>query len=163
MRMGAPPRIGGHSWPDFVSAEHYRGATLVYLAHYVDPLDAAWTASPDELLAAVEPSLRVLNADYDRRWVRDIHVTRDRFALPVPIASPAAVESKQPPADGPADRYPTRAREPMPSRALTADPGTRPTPEARDTVEAMGACVPAHPSKRSRSRSGPSSGRGGTG
>lgn len=71
---------------NFVSNAHYGGATLVYLAHYVDPEDAAWTASPDELLAAVEPSLRVLNPDYDRRWVRDIHVTRDRFAQPVPIA-----------------------------------------------------------------------------
>jgi protoporphyrinogen oxidase len=71
---------------NFVSAEHYGGASLIYLAHYVDPADAAWTASPDALLAAVEPSLHVLNADYDRRWVRDIHITRDRFAQPVPIA-----------------------------------------------------------------------------
>ena len=71
---------------NFVSREHYGGATLVYLAHYVDPEDAAWTASPDELLAAVEPSLRVLNGDYERHWVRNIHLTRDRFAQPVPIA-----------------------------------------------------------------------------
>ena len=46
----------------------------------------AWTASGDELLTAVEPSLRVLNPDYDRRWVRNIHVSRDRFAQPVPVA-----------------------------------------------------------------------------
>jgi protoporphyrinogen oxidase len=70
----------------FVSPAHYDGATLVYLAHYVEPADAAWAASPDDLLSGVEPSLRVLNPNYDRRWVRDIHVTRDRFAQPVPIA-----------------------------------------------------------------------------
>ena len=71
---------------NFVSREHYGGATLVYLAHYVGEEDVACTASPDELLAAVEPSLRVLNPEYDRHWVRDVHVSRDRFAQPVPIA-----------------------------------------------------------------------------
>lgn len=71
---------------NLVPADRYGGRSLVYLAHYVDPADPAWTASPDGLLDAVEPALRALNPAWDRAWVLGAHVSRDRYAQPVPIA-----------------------------------------------------------------------------
>ena len=42
---------------NFIPAERYGGRSLLYLAHYVDRAGPTWTASPDELIAAVEPAL----------------------------------------------------------------------------------------------------------
>ena len=70
---------------NLVPAQRYGGRSLVYLAHYVDTSGPTWTASSDELLAAVEPAFRALNPAYERSWVVDAHVSRDRFAQPVPL------------------------------------------------------------------------------
>jgi len=74
---------------NFIPAARYGGRHLVYLAHYVDRAGPTWTASPDELLAAVEPALRQLNPEYDPSWVTGMRVSRDPFAQPIPhVAGP---------------------------------------------------------------------------
>ncbi len=70
---------------NLVPAERYAGRSLVYLAHYVDPAGPTWAASADDLLAAVEPAFRSINPAYERSWVVGAHVSRDRFAQPVPL------------------------------------------------------------------------------
>ena len=72
---------------NFIPAERYGGSHLVYLAHYVDRGSPAWTATADDLLAAVEPAMRHLNPEYDRSWVKAMHVSRDPFAQPIPQIS----------------------------------------------------------------------------
>ena len=69
---------------NLVPPARYGGTHLIYLAHYVDPDSSTWTASGEELLAAATPALAALNPDYERRWVTNISVSRDRFAQPVP-------------------------------------------------------------------------------
>jgi protoporphyrinogen oxidase len=71
---------------NFIPAERYGGRSLLYLAHYVDRAGPTWSASADELIDAVEPALRALNPAYRRDWVREVHLNRDPFAQPVPLA-----------------------------------------------------------------------------
>jgi protoporphyrinogen oxidase len=71
---------------NFIPAERYGGRSLLYLAHYVDRAGPTWTATADELIDAVEPALMALNAAYSRDWVKDVHLNRDPFAQPVPLA-----------------------------------------------------------------------------
>ena len=71
---------------NFIPAERYGGRSLLYLAHYVDRNGPTWTASPEELIAAVEPALRSLNPAFDPSWIVGTHVNRDPFAQPVPRA-----------------------------------------------------------------------------
>jgi protoporphyrinogen oxidase len=70
---------------NFVPATWYGGRSVVYLAHYVDRADPAWTASGEELLASVEPTFRRLQPAWSSSWVRSIEVSRDPFAQPVPL------------------------------------------------------------------------------
>jgi protoporphyrinogen oxidase len=71
---------------NFIPAERYGGRSLLYLAHYVDRDGPTWTATADELIEAVEPALRALNPAFRRVWVREVHLNRDPFAQPVPLA-----------------------------------------------------------------------------
>lgn len=70
---------------NFIPAERYGGRTLVYLAHYVDRDDPAWSATPEELVDAVAPAMHALNPSFERSWIVDVHVNRDPFAQPVPL------------------------------------------------------------------------------
>jgi protoporphyrinogen oxidase len=70
---------------NFIPRERYGGRTLVYLAHYVERDGPTWSATPDELVDAVGPALRALNAAYERDWIVEMHVNRDPFAQPVPL------------------------------------------------------------------------------
>lgn len=71
---------------NFIPSDRYGGRTLLYLAHYVDRAGPTWTATADELIDAVEPALRALNPAFQRDWIVEVHVNRDPFAQPVPIA-----------------------------------------------------------------------------
>jgi protoporphyrinogen oxidase len=69
---------------NFIPADRYGGRNLVYLAHYVERDSPTWSATPDELVDAVLPAMRALNAGFAREWIVDMHVRRDPFAQPVP-------------------------------------------------------------------------------
>jgi protoporphyrinogen oxidase len=71
---------------NFIPAERYGGRSLLYLAHYVDRSGPTWSAGADDLIDAVEPALRALNPDYSRDWIKEVHLNRDPFAQPVPMA-----------------------------------------------------------------------------
>jgi protoporphyrinogen oxidase len=82
---------------NLVGPERYGGRRLVYLAHYVDRADPAWTAGTEELIDAVLPAFRVLNPAFRENWIVDAHVARDPFAQPVPLAAgPMASLSMKP-------------------------------------------------------------------
>ena len=70
---------------NFVPSERYGGRHLVYLAHYVEVGGRAWQASMDEIVAAVEDAFRVINPEFDRSWIVGAHLSRDRWAQPVPL------------------------------------------------------------------------------
>ncbi len=71
---------------NFIPAARYGGRHLIYLAHYADVGDRAWAADSDELVAAAGGVLRAVNPDFDPSWIAAAHLTRDRWAQPVPLA-----------------------------------------------------------------------------
>ena len=82
---------------NLVEPERYGGRRLVYLAHYVDQADPAWTATADQLVGPVIPAFRALNPRFREEWIADAHIARDPFAQPVPLAGgPMAGLSMEP-------------------------------------------------------------------
>jgi protoporphyrinogen oxidase len=71
---------------NFIPADRYGGRHLVYLTHYVEVDGRAWNATVDEIVGAAEGMLTAINAAFDRSWIRAAHVSRDRWAQPVPLA-----------------------------------------------------------------------------
>jgi protoporphyrinogen oxidase len=71
---------------NFIPAERYGGRHLVYLTHYVEPEGRAWNAEADEIVGAVEEILRAINGRFERSWIVATHISRDRWAQPVPLA-----------------------------------------------------------------------------
>jgi protoporphyrinogen oxidase len=94
--------LGAHYWVNVTDApglqpvaviEHtnlvpgrlYGDRTLVYFTHYVDEADPLWSASAEALVAGALPTLRAIRPSFDVAWIREVHVSRDRFAQPVPL------------------------------------------------------------------------------
>lgn len=71
---------------NFVPPDRYGGRHLVYLTHYVEPDGRTWNAGAEEIVEAVEGVLRAINAEFDASWIVASHLTRDRWAQPVPFA-----------------------------------------------------------------------------
>jgi protoporphyrinogen oxidase len=71
---------------NFIPPERYGGRHLVYLTHYVEVGGRAWDATADDLVAAAEGALRVINPGFERTWITAAHISRDRWAQPVPLA-----------------------------------------------------------------------------
>jgi protoporphyrinogen oxidase len=71
---------------NYVPAEWYGGTYLAYLAHYVAPDAPAMTAGDEAMLRAAEPALRSINPAFDPAWIKGVHVSRDRWSQPVPLA-----------------------------------------------------------------------------
>ena len=71
---------------NFLPPERYGGRHLVYLTHYVEVPGRAWEASVQDIVASAEPALRAINPDFDRTWIQASHLSRDRWAQPVPLA-----------------------------------------------------------------------------
>lgn len=70
---------------NFIPAERYGGRHLVYLPHYVEVGGSAWNASLDQIVNAVDDALRVINPAFERSWIVGSHLSRDRWAQPVPL------------------------------------------------------------------------------
>ena len=77
------PFIGLIEQTNMVGPEHYGGRRLLYIANYLEPGDPLLALSPDELLAAYEPGLRLVTPEFDRSWVRNLWVFREPAAQPV--------------------------------------------------------------------------------
>ncbi len=61
----------------------YGGAHLAYLSRYVDPQDAYYRMTAEELLAAYLPHLRHMFRDFDESWVLETWAWREPYAQPV--------------------------------------------------------------------------------
>jgi protoporphyrinogen oxidase len=68
---------------NFIGPEHYGGWHYVYVSKYVD-WDHPYVAMTDEeLLDEYEPRLKLVNPDFDRSWIGDMWVFRERAAQPI--------------------------------------------------------------------------------
>lgn len=70
---------------NFIPAERYGGRHLVYLTHYVEVGGRAWEAGVDEIVSAAEGPLLAINPGFERSWIVGAHLSRDRWAQPVPL------------------------------------------------------------------------------
>ncbi len=77
------PFVAAVEQTNFVPDDEYGGAHLVYLSNYCDPGDPIIDEQPEETLARYETYLRRINPDFDRSWVRDLWLFRDRAGQPI--------------------------------------------------------------------------------
>ena len=68
---------------NFIPAETYGGNHILYLSDYMSPGDPMVEMSADELLDLYEPWIKRINPDFDRSWVRERWLYRDRAGQPV--------------------------------------------------------------------------------
>jgi protoporphyrinogen oxidase len=68
---------------NFIGPEHYGGWHYVYVSKYVDWDHPYVSMSDDELLDEYEPKLQVVNPAFDRSWIGQMWVFRERAAQPI--------------------------------------------------------------------------------
>ncbi len=77
------PFVAAVEQTNLVPASEYGGQHVVYLSNYVDPGDPIVEADADAVLDGYEPYLRRINPDFDRSWVRDRWLFKDRAGQPI--------------------------------------------------------------------------------
>lgn len=68
---------------NFVPPSTYGGKRLMYVSHYLDPDDPAWSMDESALAAHYRPGLGKIRPDFDDSWVERRHPFRDRWAQPI--------------------------------------------------------------------------------
>ncbi|MDQ3466897.1 MAG: NAD(P)/FAD-dependent oxidoreductase [Chloroflexota bacterium] len=68
---------------NFISADHYGGKHFVYLSTYLEPDNPFFTMPEAELIDAYVPYLRRINPDFERDWIEQWWVFRERSAQPI--------------------------------------------------------------------------------
>jgi protoporphyrinogen oxidase len=68
---------------NFVPPAAYGGTHLVYFSRYADPGDPVVEQDVDEVLRAYEPYIRRINPAFDRSWVTDRWLFKDRAGQPI--------------------------------------------------------------------------------
>ena len=63
--------------------EIYGGAHLVYISRYVDPSDAVYAMSSEDILQQYLPHLQRMFPSFDQSWVQRLWAWRDRYTQPV--------------------------------------------------------------------------------
>jgi len=68
---------------NFISADHYGGKHFVYLSTYLEPDNPFFTMPEAELIDAYLPYLRRINPEFERGWIEQWWVFRERSAQPI--------------------------------------------------------------------------------
>lgn len=68
---------------NFISPAEYGGKRFVYLSKYLEPDHPYFSLSDDELIDAYVPHLRKINSRFDRSWIEESWVFRERSAQPI--------------------------------------------------------------------------------
>lgn len=71
---------------NFIPPERYGGRHLVYLTHYVEEEGVVWQSDVDRIVQSIEDSLKAINPGFEKSWITAAHLSRDRWAQPVPLA-----------------------------------------------------------------------------
>ena len=77
------PFTGVIEHTNFISPEEYGGKRFVYLSKYLEPDHPYFTMPDDELIETYIPFLRRLNPEFDRSWIEERWVFRERAAQPI--------------------------------------------------------------------------------
>lgn len=68
---------------NFIGPDHYGGWHYVYVSKYVDWDHPYVTMTDEELLDEYEPKLQLVNPSFDRSWIGQMWVFRERAAQPI--------------------------------------------------------------------------------
>src|SRR5690606_21599413 len=68
---------------NFTPAADYGGKHVVYFSNYVDPHDPVVDLDVEQVLERYEPWIRRINPDFDRSWILDQWLWKDRAGQPV--------------------------------------------------------------------------------
>ncbi|HYI25984.1 MAG TPA: NAD(P)/FAD-dependent oxidoreductase [Thermomicrobiales bacterium] len=97
----AMPFTGVIEHTNFVSPDRYQGRRFVYLSKYLEPDHPYFTLSDDDLLNEYMPHLERINQSFDRSWVKQSWVFRERAAQPIiPMRYSEQIPSLRTPLDG---------------------------------------------------------------
>ena len=77
------PFLGIIEHTNFIPAEHYGGAHLVYLTNYLERGDRFYEMSGEELYREYLPHLRKINPSFDESWVENYHHHKVDAAQPI--------------------------------------------------------------------------------
>ncbi len=77
------PFLGVIEHTNFMPAEKYGGAHVVYLANYLDRDDPLYAMTPEELYREYVPHLQRLNPAFDPSWVQNYHHHKVDAAQPI--------------------------------------------------------------------------------
>jgi protoporphyrinogen oxidase len=77
------PFTGVIEHTNFVSPEEYGGKRFVYLSKYLEPDHPYFTMPDDELIEAYVPYLKRINPEFNRSWIEQAWVFRERSAQPI--------------------------------------------------------------------------------
>lgn len=72
---------------NFLDKAHYGGDNIVYCGDYVEPEHEYFQMSEEELVEHFLPSLKKVNPNFERDWVRKWWVWRAPYAQPVPMVN----------------------------------------------------------------------------
>lgn len=68
---------------NFIGPEHYDGHHYVYISKYVDWDHPYVTMADEDLLAEYVPKLQIVNPDFERSWIQQHWIFRERAAQPI--------------------------------------------------------------------------------
>ncbi|MGB7338003.1 MAG: NAD(P)/FAD-dependent oxidoreductase [Phototrophicaceae bacterium] len=74
----------------FMDKSHYNGDHIIYCGDYVEPEHDYFQWSEEELVEHFLPSLKKVNPNFERDWVRKWWVFRAPYAQPVPLVGHSA-------------------------------------------------------------------------
>lgn len=79
----ALPFLGIIEHTNFIPADHYNGAHIVYLTNYLEPEDPMYKLSPDELYQEYIPHLQKINPEFKKSWVTNYYYHKVDAAQPI--------------------------------------------------------------------------------
>jgi protoporphyrinogen oxidase len=68
---------------NFVAPGNYDGKHYVYLSKYLEPDNLYFTMAPEEVIDSYLPHLRKVNKNFDKSWISNYWVFRERAAQPI--------------------------------------------------------------------------------
>jgi protoporphyrinogen oxidase len=68
---------------NFRSPAEYGGSHVIYFSNYTDPGDPLVDEDAEQVLARYEPYIRRINPDFDRAWIRERWLFKDRAGQPI--------------------------------------------------------------------------------
>jgi protoporphyrinogen oxidase len=77
------PFTGVIEHTNFMPASEYGGKHYVYLSKYLEPDHPSFTMPEDELLESYIPYIQRLNPEFDRSWISNSWIFRERAAQPI--------------------------------------------------------------------------------